>query len=965
MELANRYNVIPFLYEEQAYEGVKRIAGKVAEDVELVCGKKPEMQEISSSSTQDKFPPYFVLFATLGRSRIAAELVQQGKICVERIQGKREVYGVFMIERPFPQVEKILVVCGSDKRGTIYGMFHLSEYIGVSPLCYWGDVTPVKKESIVLKEDIQMVSKEPSVKYRGFFINDEWPCFGNWTFSHFGGFTAEMYDHVFELLLRLKGNYLWPAMWTSSFPLDGPGCLNEELADIYGVVIGFSHHEPCLRASEEWDKVRGENTPYGNDWNYYTNEDGLTNYWADGLKRSGKYEHLVTIGMRGERDSSMLGDDATLYDNIELLKRIITKQRGLIGKYVNEDVDSVPQLLALYKEVEAYFYGDEKTKGLKEWNELENVIFMLCEDNFGHMRTLPTEEIRSHKGGFGMYYHLDYHGGPISYEWMPSTPFSLIWEQMTEAYDYGIRDVWIVNVGDLKGNEVALQYFLSLAFDFEKWGSKAIGSYEEYMQKWTQSVFPEVSEEIRKDMETVYTEFVDINAMRRPEALHAGIYHPCHYGETDRMLQRLQILEQKNEDVYASLKNPEKDAYYSLIYYPAKISINLVRMHLYAGKNEHYAKQGRKAANQYAELVTACMKEDRRLTAEFGNFKNGKWKGMELEQHIGFTKWNDDGYRYPVRMQVEPVHIPRMSVSRADGEEIAVKNYGTPMSIAVDDFLSEGVEQVLLEISNDGVGSLHFTITTPDSHGFPDWLTVTPAEGDVEELVRIKLCCNRRMLPREMQTLQLLISDGEANVAVDIRGKQTLQKEITDRLPKETFLPVSGITVMEANHYAESHGTVKGQFVHLKGYGRSGEGMKVLPATANFTEEEDKPALTYRFLAQKEGNYVVELWTAPVNSLENARPLRAVLENGEGSKETVEILDCNFRAGDHRDAKWCEGVLNQVRVTKAELSFDAGVQELTISALEAGLVLERILIYPADCEPQISYLGPEESWQKK
>lgn len=955
MTLAEGKKALPFVVEESAFEGVKRVAAKVALDVEKVSGAKPDIL-----AAADNAGSRFVLCATLGKSALAEKLVSEGRLDVSAVTGKREVFALQIVEKPFADVERALVILGSDKLGTIYGMFSLSEYIGVSPMCYFGDAEPLKKERIEIAEDIERVSKEPSVKYRGFFINDEWPCFGNWTFSHFGGFTAQMYDYVFEFLLRMKGNFMWPAMWTSSFPLDGPGSLNEELADMYGITIAYSHHEPCLRASEEWDKVRGENTLYGNEWNYYTNSEGLSNYWADALKRSGKYQHLITIGMRGERDSSMLGPNATLKDNIDLLKDIITKQRQLIGEYVNPDVDSVPQLLALYKEVEAYFYGDENTQGLKEWKELENVIFMLCEDNFGHMRTLPTEEMRAHKGGFGMYYHFDYHGGPVSYEWMPSTTFALTWEQMTQAYDYGIRDVWIVNVGDLKGNEIALNYFLTLAYDFDKWGSSAPNSWRTYLKQWVAQTFPGAAKEQQESIAQVYTEFVDMNAKRRPEALHAGIYHPCHYGETDRMLAWAKRIEEKNEAVFEALDEITKQAYYSLIYYPAKTSINLLRMHLYAGKNAHYASQGRKAANKYGELLEECIKEDRRLSAQFGAFRDGKWRGMELEEHIGFTKWNDDGWRYPVRMYVEPVTKPRMSVSRADSADLFVKNYGTPMCIKVDDFLSEGVEEAALEISNDGTGSLHYEIKTEGGE-IPDWLRVSPMQGEVAELQQIILSCDRKKLPLEPQRVRLLISDGDAVVAVEVQGR----KQDLTALPAMTFVDTDGVITMEADHYAEKKDTAKGAFAKLADYGRSGSGMKVFPTTVDFAENEEKPELTYSFLIPEEGDYKVEVWTTPTNSLQNKRPLQVQLKAQAGEYRTLEILSSDYRGGENSDRQWCEGVLNQIRVTKTELHFTGGLQKLTVGAMEAGLVLERILIYPVDRKLPSSYLGPVESFYQK
>ena len=230
---------------------------------------------------------------------------------------------------------------------------------------------------------------------------------------------------------------------------------NARLADCYGIVMSNSHHEPCLRHSEEWDLVRGEDSVYGNEWSYLTNREGLIRYWRDGLLRSGKYENIITIGMRGERDSLMLGEDASLEQNISLLKEIITEQRKLIRECVGENE---PEMLALYKEVEAYYYGDETTPGLKDWDGLDGVTLMLCEDNYGNMRTLPTEEMRSHRGGFGMYYHFDYHGSPVSYEWVNSSYLPKIWDQMTMAYDFGVRDIWIVNVGDLKFQEYPLSF---------------------------------------------------------------------------------------------------------------------------------------------------------------------------------------------------------------------------------------------------------------------------------------------------------------------------------------------------------------------------------------------------------------------------------------------------------------------------------------------------------------------------
>lgn len=983
MRLAYDGQAVPLLVESSAFEGVKRIADKVAEDIRKVTGCKPQVLHEGQSAAQQ---PGAVLCATVGKSPLLEALEQAGLLDLSQVRGKREVYlirklaaaqlrrlealsslpGVKELPRQELPQQELLLICGSDKRGTIYGMFALSEYIGVSPLCFWGDAEPAANPDQEIGDDILILSKEPSVRYRGFFINDEWPCFGNWTCDHFGGFNADAYEHVFELLLRLKGNYLWPAMWSASFPIDGPGSANEELADIYGVVMGYSHHEPCLRASEEWDKVRGPETPYGNEWNFYTNEQGLLRYWEEALKRSGKYENLITIGMRGERDTSMLGEQSTVEENVNLLKDIIRKQRALIAENVKRE--EVPQLLALYKEVEAYFYGDEHVQGLKDWEELDGVICMLCEDNFGQMRTLPTPEVRHRKGGWGMYYHFDYHGGPISYEWVDSTPMAKTWEQMCMAYEYGIRDAWIVNVGDLKFHEVPLSYFLALAYDYDKWGYGNKDSYREYTRQWTEKTFPQASEGLREQIGRVLTEYIDINALRRPEALNESVYHPCHYREADRMLKRAEALEELSSQVMEKLCDREKDAYYSMIHFSAMASMNLLKMHLYAGKNNHYARQGRPVANRYGDLARACADEDIRLAQEMAAFKGGKWKGMEMAQHVGFTKWNEDGYRYPLISQVYPVHKPRMSVSRADQEQIGVKNYGAPQVIRVPDFCRAGAAPVQLEIANDGEGSFDYRIRVErPKAGLPEWLKISSPEGEAgkemegncRDLSVVTLSCDESCLPGEAETVRLLIQGDDTAVAVEVTG----QRQSIDGLSRGTYLERQGLIVMGAAGYIHRHDTEKGAYQLIQGYGKYGSGVKVFPSTAVFSEEEDKPSLTWQFRIPEAGEYQVDLLVAPTNSVVSRQGMYVLVKNSRMEQRRVEITAPDFRAGESSDPRWAQGVLDQIRVCSAKMPFEEGVQQLTVEALDAGVVLEQIRIHKPQVQPQQSYLGPEETYR--
>jgi len=633
--------------------------------------------------------------------------------------------------------------------------------------------------------------------------------------------------------------------------------------------------------------------------------------------------------------------------------------------------------LALYKEVEEYFYGNPQAEGLKDWDELDGVICMLCEDNFGFMRTLPAAGIRERNGGFGMYYHFDYHGGPVSYEWMVSAPFEKTWEQMCMAYDYGIRDVWIVNVGDLKFNETPLAYFMELAYDFEKWGTSTMpakqgfacanlpDSISEYTSVWLGKTFPLADKPVREKMAYVLHGYIKMNALRRPEAQNAGTYHPCHYLEADRMLTMADNIDKTNEDVYSSLGEKEKEAYYSMIYFPAKASVNLLRMNLYAGKNMHYAKQGKKIANEYASLVTMCIEKDRALSQEFALFRNGKWKGMELEQHIGFVKWNEDNCRYPLRVQVEPAYKPRMTVSRKDREEIFTKTYGNPMTVEINDFLYFGNDEVILEIANDGIGSIDYTIEADNRNAGNrpcDWLEISSVKGTVESQEEIVLRCDRRGLTEEIQTARLVIKDKETAVAVLIKARAATLAANFGNLPPMTFLENNGVIAMEANHFCGRKDALGGSFAELKGYGRSGCGMKVFPTTINFGEASQRPALTYRFLLEGSGSYTSEVWITPVNPVQNNQPLRFMFTASHGKEQLITAVPSDFKAGSNSDKRWCDGVLDNIRICKIPLNMEKGIQEISIGAVEAGLVFERILIYRNETPPLASYLGPPESF---
>ena len=947
MQLIQNGIALPFVVESSAHSGVQRVAHKVIADVEKVTGVRPGLLHSAPDAPH-------ILCATLGQgpagscSPLADALIAQGKLPqAEMIRGKWECYAI-------TKVDGNLVILGSDKRGTEFGMFELSRYIGVSPLTYWGDAEPLHQDNVTLGDDLCTVSKEPSVKYRGLFINDEWPCYGTWTNVHFGGFNAKMYDHVFELLLRLKANYMWPAMWSAVFGEDGPGSLNEALADEYGIVVGNSHHEPCLRAGEEFKHSIRKGGEFGTDWNFLRNRDGITRFWAEGLKRSGKYEHLITIGMRGEADSAMLGEDSGLRANIEYLKDVITTQEALIQEHAGPKSKDQPRLLALYKEVEPFFYGNETVQGLKDWEGLRNTVCMLCEDNHGFMRSLPTpemtESLKARNCGWGMYYHVDYHGGPVSYEWMPSTPFSKLWEQMCLAYDYGIRDVWILNTGDLKGNEVSLHQFLDLAYDYDKWGSHDALNWRKWVTHFVRETFPGMTGEERAQVEEVLIGLYDMNGKRRPEALNASVYHPCHGGEAERMYDLGARLWQRSTDLYETLIQPAADAYYSMIHLPVKASVNLLDMHLDAGFNAHYAAQARPIANVHADRVAAYMKEDEALCQEYAAFRGGKWRGMEQEAHIGFTGWNEDGCKLPLRTYVYPWKEPRMSVSRADEERICGRNYFRPMVITVDDFCDAGVTEAVIEIANAGKGTLDYEIT-----GEADWLTVTDRKGSTCDMDFVTLTCDRGKLTEETQRCVLTIRANDGVVEVHVSARRHPANE------KPAYMPVKKVVTIEAHHFCDKHDAQGAAFRVLPGYGRSGNAVKVFPTTAAFTPDADAPALTYRFLAEETGDYACELWLTPTSPVQPLTAMRCTLTGPDGARQLVTCIPADYRPGENSDPRWCAAMVDHIRKVKVNIRCEKGLNELTVGAVDPNLSLERILIFPADHILPKTYLGPTES----
>lgn len=951
-----------FLVEKESFEGVRLIADTVAEDIEAVSDVMPEIRNDMDECKAERV----VLMAAIGKSALLDRLEREGKLSLDPIRGKREVYLMQRIASPFAEsaaIKELFVIAGSDKRGTIYGMFRLSELCGVSPLIYFGDAIPEKNEEPSIELSDVIVSKEPSVRYRGFFINDEWPAFGNWCTEKFGDINAKAYRKIFELLLRLKGNYMWPAMWNSSFSEDGPGLANAELADTLGVVMGLSHHEPMCRSGVEWQRKYRE---YGTDstWSFVSNAEAITKFWEEGILRNRPFENVVTIGMRGENDSKLMPEDATLKDNIEVIRKAIRTQHQLLKEHWSPELKEVPRMLAIYKEVEDYYFGDGTCEGLKDWDELQDVIFLLSDDNFGHVRALPTEEDRDHPGGFGMYYHFDYHGGPISYEWTNCNRLTKTWEQMTQAYEAGVREMWIVNVGDLKGVEYPLCYFMELAYDYENWGSSALNNTELFVKKWIDTQFGNrLTAEQKQKVETVLEGYTKWNAARSPESMREGIYHPVHFRESERVWDEVNQIVETAEALNNELSGPALITYQSMIYYPAVASMNLVLMYLETDLNKELAKRGCVYANSYAKRAQKRIADDARIVEEYHKSNGGKWNHCMSSAHTGFRTWDDHDWVYPTTETVFPIPGGKAVVSFRGSERYHLGAHWQDRGPLVnDDFTRSDTEEVLLDIDSRGNVSFAYEI----EFACP-WLLCTEKNGRVEisEEGRgtVHFSIDRAALKGKDETackLKIAFDNGqktESNLLIKAEN-------IAVECAKDTrylFVERQGYCAIRAEHFSEKKDVDGKGFAVVDFLGREGAAVKAFPPMETYADARSAPYIKYSMIAEQSGTYRLAMSLLSRNPAVKGGRMRFAVSVNDGAPQDILVVSGQFNTDCHFK-EWGDGALDHARTITTEVLLEKGRNDIYVYAGEPGVVLEKLILYPAEKELPGSYFGPEESY---
>lgn len=897
------------------HKGLQRAVKDLQQDIQRVTGRAPEI--IHSLQDAGK---HIVIAGSIGNSELIDQLIKSGKIDVTAITDRWEGYHIENVTEPLPGIERALVIAGSDKRGAIYGVYDLSEQIGVSPWHWWADVPVDKKPHLYINREV-LRQDAPEIKYRGIFLNDEAPALTNWVTEKYGNYNHQFYENVFELLLRLKANYLWPAMWNNAFADDDPQ--NMILADEYGIVMGTSHHEPMMRADKEWNRY-GEGA-----WEYSTNPENLYNFWMDGVKRNKDYESIYTLGMRGQEDTPMSeGED------IELLEKIVRDQREILDHVFDRDVTQVPQVWALYKEVQGYY-----EKGMRV---PEDVTLLWADDNWGNIRRLPTPDERGRAGGAGVYYHFDYVGGPRSYRWINVTPIAKIWEQMNLAYAYEANRIWITNVGDLKPMEYPTEFFLRMAWNPNEWPKERL---VEFGRLWATREF---GQEHAEEIEALMTGYTRHNARRKPELQTPETYSLLNYRETDRISAELNALVNQAEMLYKKISAAKKDAFYQLVLHPVKASATVTNMYIATGRNHLYASQGRANTQEFAGKARHLFQLDADLEDYFHTeLADGKWNHMMSQPRIGYTHWNNPpANTMPVVHIYEPHNAADMGVA-VEGMAKAWPDE-TAGNLRLPQFSPYGEQQRRMDIYNRGTMPFDFKAEVS-----AEWISLSHASGivKVEQPVDVSIDWSKVPAGENQGTIKIRGTGwGSANITVHaFKPEPKLERTV------KGFVEADGYISIEAGHYSRKKDAAGISWEEIPLHGRTHSSMSTFPVNdKRFENPKQSPYLEYDVFFFSTGEFALTSYFAPSLAIMPGYGLSYAISLGNEKPQRVDILE------GHTQRDWEESVRNGVHTsTTTHKISKPGLHKLRIYRMDPAVTLQKIVIDTGGLRP--SYLGPPES----
>lgn len=943
--LASPRQTAAILYDASDAAVVKRAAELFAADVEAVTGRRPQV----TSATGETGPA--VIVGTVGGSALIRRLSEAGKIDTAPLEGAWERYLIQTVANPLPGIRKALVIAGSDRRGVAYGLFTLSELIGVSPWYWWADV-PVKKHAALHVDAPPTYSQTPSVRYRGIFLNDEDWGLTPWASQTFeperGNIGPRTYAKVCELLLRLKANYLAPAMHPVSTSFNQiPE--NKLVADTFAIVMGSTHCEPLLlNTASEWDtKTMGP-------WNYDKNKEGINRVLTQRVRENSPYENVYTLALRGLHDGAM-STTLPMHEKVRMLQQALLDQRRILAENIDRPVETVPQAFTPYKEVlEIYSNGLELP---------DDITIVWPDDNYGYMKRLSGVREQRRTGRSGVYYHVSYLGVPHSYLWFSTTPPSLMYEELRKAYDTTADRLWLLNCGDLKGSEMQVSLFLDMAWDIGRFTADNVVTYP---ARWLAGIFGEAYYD---RLEAMTREHLRLAFPRKPEYMGWGYHwnrfdHNCeqltdtdfsftNYDEAQRRLEAYRQLGARAEALLHEIGDEARPAFYQLVYYPLRGAELMNRMTLGGQRNRWYARQGRAATNAVRDEVQRCYDSLQVITRGYNSLLGGKWN------HMMSMRQNYDGvsayFNLPHLATHDAAGAPRLALQVA-GEDVtgARAFHALP---AFDNYLRRTYP---VEIYNRGGGTLAWT-----AHASEPWVVLSKSAGKTADEERITVGIDWEKAPSgNAVPAQIVFRAGE-------QSEKVLVSLFNPTAPSRAelrgiYVENNGCVSIPAAgcHRVRENDRIK--ITAVEDLGIEGPALQLGDPTAplQIFRSRDVPCAEYDFYAFDAGSVDVYTYVLPTFPLHADRDFRIGENTNTDTKYSVQIDDGALATPSSSHVEysqvWFESVLRNCAVNKSTLHIDKpGRHTLRIRVGDPGIVLQKIVLDFGGMKR--SYLGPQST----
>ena len=943
--LASPRQTAAILYDASDAAVVKRAAELFAADVEAVTGRRPQV----TSATGETGPA--VIVGTVGGSALIRRLSEAGKIDTAPLEGAWERYLIQTVANPLPGIRKALVIAGSDRRGAAYGLFTLSELIGVSPWYWWADV-PVKKHAALHVDAPPTYSQTPSVRYRGIFLNVEDWGLTPWASQTFeperGNIGPRTYAKVCELLLRLKANYLAPAMHPVSTSFNQiPE--NKLVADTFAIVMGSTHCEPLLlNTASEWD------TQTMGPWNYDKNKEGINRVLTQRVRENSPYENVYTLALRGLHDGAM-STTLPMHEKVRMLQQALLDQRQILAENIDRPVETVPQAFTPYKEVlEIYSNGLELP---------DDVTIVWPDDNYGYMKRLSGVREQRRTGRSGVYYHVSYLGVPHSYLWFSTTPPSLMYEELRKAYDTTADRLWLLNCGDLKGSEMQVSLFLDMAWDIGRFTADNVVTYP---ARWLAGIFGEAYYD---RLEAMTREHLRLAFPRKPEYMGWGYHwnrfdHNCeqltdtdfsftNYDEAPRRLEAYRKLGARAEALLHEIGDEARPAFYQLVYYPLRGAELMNRMTLGGQRNRWYARQGRAATNAVRDEVQRCYDSLQVITRGYNSLLGGKWN------HMMSMRQNYDGvsayFNLPHLATHDAAGAPRLALQVA-GEDVtgARAFHALP---AFDNYLRRTYP---VEIYNRGGGTLAWT-----AHASEPWVVLSKSAGKTADEERITVGIDWEKAPSgNAVPAQIVFRAGE-------QSEKVLVSLFNPTAPSRAelrgiYVENNGCVSIPAAgcHRVRENDRIK--ITAVEDLGIEGPALQLGDPTAplQIFRSRDVPCAEYDFYAFDAGSVDVYTYVLPTFPLHADRDFRIGENTNTDTKYSVQIDDGALATPSSSHVEysqvWFESVLRNCAVNKSTLHIDKpGRHTLRIRVGDPGIVLQKIVLDFGGMKR--SYLGPQST----